>query len=128
MSFPNLKLLDLLSSLDSPRPFSAILPSKELRSLYLEALTFLLRHNLVVQLHTYVCKHMLLPVNLNVDVNIPKEIRIMAKGPNIDVDDFTIEDPSRLSDLESKCIEFICEAVGSPLNPLFKRYDALEFH
>ncbi|RUS29887.1 nitrogen permease regulator of amino acid transport activity 3-domain-containing protein [Jimgerdemannia flammicorona] len=50
---PTLDLPFLLASLSTPRPFSHIIPSKDQRTLYLEAITYLLRKDLVIQLHQY---------------------------------------------------------------------------
>lgn len=50
---PTLDLPSLLASLSTPRPFSLIIPSKEQRNQYLEAITYLLRKDLVIQLHQF---------------------------------------------------------------------------
>ncbi|KAL1914294.1 uncharacterized protein VTP21DRAFT_9032 [Calcarisporiella thermophila] len=61
--FPTLDLAHLLAQLSaSPRSYMSIIPSKKLRTLYLEVLTQLLRRELVIQLHTYY----LLPIPLHV--------------------------------------------------------------
>lgn len=40
--------------MSSPKPFAVIIPSREQRSTYLDALAFLLKKDLVVQLHAYI--------------------------------------------------------------------------
>ncbi|KAI9017072.1 nitrogen permease regulator of amino acid transport activity 3-domain-containing protein [Gaertneriomyces semiglobifer] len=52
--FPQLDLPSILANLNAPRPYSAIVPDKELKTLYLEVLTYLLRHGFVAQLHMYI--------------------------------------------------------------------------
>lgn len=60
---PGLDLPTLLSELSSTRPLYTITPSKELRQQYCVAIMYLLRFDLVIQLHMYL---VLLP--------IPKEV------------------------------------------------------
>ncbi|KAI9106241.1 nitrogen permease regulator of amino acid transport activity 3-domain-containing protein [Phlyctochytrium arcticum] len=52
--FPTLDLAGILAELSVPKPYSTCIPEKELRTLYLEVLTYLLRYDLVVQLHMYI--------------------------------------------------------------------------
>jgi hypothetical protein len=54
--FPGMDLPSLLSELRIAKPYSAVVPAKENRTIYLEMLTFLLRQGLVKQLHMYICK------------------------------------------------------------------------
>jgi hypothetical protein len=52
---PGFELTHLLGQLSrAPKPFSAHIPPKARRSVYLEAMVFLIRHRLVRQLHTYI--------------------------------------------------------------------------
>ena len=60
---PGLDLPTLLAELSSTRPLYTITPSKELRQQYCVAIMYLLRFDLVIQLHMYL---VLLP--------IPKEV------------------------------------------------------
>ncbi|KAI8384271.1 nitrogen permease regulator of amino acid transport activity 3-domain-containing protein [Radiomyces spectabilis] len=53
MHIPNLDLPTLLSQLSIAKPLHMITPSKELRNQYLEAITYLVRKDLVVQLHMF---------------------------------------------------------------------------
>lgn len=63
--YPQLpELTDTLAKLSMPSPFSSIIPRKEYRTLYLEVLTYLLRHNLVNQLHMYI--FLLIPGSIKV--------------------------------------------------------------
>ncbi|KAJ3085160.1 Nitrogen permease regulator 3, partial [Quaeritorhiza haematococci] len=53
--FPTLDLARILSALSAnPRPVLGIVPGKEMRTLYLEAVTFLLRKGVVGQVHMYI--------------------------------------------------------------------------
>ncbi|CAG8848567.1 34548_t:CDS:2, partial [Racocetra persica] len=48
-------LVNILASLSPPKPyFKNPLVSRELRTMYLEAITYLLKNDLVVQLHAYI--------------------------------------------------------------------------
>ncbi|KAF0442224.1 UPF0171-domain-containing protein [Gigaspora margarita] len=52
---PDFDLVKILASLSTPKPyFKNPLVSRELRTLYLEAITYLLKNDLVVQLHAYI--------------------------------------------------------------------------
>ncbi|KAG0170594.1 Nitrogen permease regulator 3 [Apophysomyces sp. BC1034] len=53
MHIPNLDLPTLLSQLSIAKPLHMVAPSKELRNQYLEAITYLLRKDLVIQLHMF---------------------------------------------------------------------------
>ncbi|CAG8477191.1 12354_t:CDS:10 [Ambispora leptoticha] len=46
-------IFGFLASLSTPKPYASIIPSKDLRTMYLEAITYLLRKDLVIQLHAY---------------------------------------------------------------------------
>ncbi|RUS21510.1 nitrogen permease regulator of amino acid transport activity 3-domain-containing protein [Endogone sp. FLAS-F59071] len=50
---PTLDLPSLLASLSTPSPFLYIIPSKEQRNQYFEAITYLLRKDLIIQLHQF---------------------------------------------------------------------------
>jgi len=87
MRFPQLDPAHILSELSSPRPFSAIIPSKDLRGLYLEAITYLLARDYVTQLHMYIY------------ILIPDSIvkRVKASMPMIETD---------INDRESESVNF----------------------
>lgn len=53
--FGGTNLAKLLSILSVPRPLSTLLPSKTDKGLYLDMVIYLLRHNLVSQVHMYFC-------------------------------------------------------------------------
>ena len=53
--FPNYSLFSLLSILSLPRPLSSILPSKNEKTEYLDMIIYLLKHDLVTQIHMYFC-------------------------------------------------------------------------
>ncbi|KAG0215539.1 Nitrogen permease regulator-like 3 [Mortierella sp. GBA30] len=56
--FPTLSLPNILHELSTPKAYKAHIPGagkdKEVQTLYLEMLTYLLRKDLIVQLHTYI--------------------------------------------------------------------------
>lgn len=54
IEFQGLDILHLLSTLTG-KPYSNVIPSKEDTTLYMESLIYMMRHNLVVQLHVYLC-------------------------------------------------------------------------
>jgi nitrogen permease regulator 3-like protein len=51
--FSPLELEKVLQDVSIPKPYHNIIPTKELKNLYLESIAFLLRHELVVQVHMY---------------------------------------------------------------------------
>jgi hypothetical protein len=51
--FSPLGITTLLQDVSIPKPYHNVIPSKDVRNLYLEAIAFLLRHELVVQVHMY---------------------------------------------------------------------------
>jgi hypothetical protein len=53
--FGPLELTKILGSISIPKPYHSAIPNKEQRNLYLEAIAFLLQHDLVVQVHMYLC-------------------------------------------------------------------------
>ncbi|RKP02574.1 hypothetical protein CXG81DRAFT_17784 [Caulochytrium protostelioides] len=65
--FPQLDLVDFLSRLTAPKPFTAHVPDPDSAAIYLEIATYLLRHQLVVQMHVYL--HLLLPGPLRAAVH-----------------------------------------------------------
>lgn len=54
--FPQTHLPFLLSELKVAKPYSVVVPAKENKSVYLEMLTFLLKHDMVIQLNMYICR------------------------------------------------------------------------
>ncbi|KAF9349476.1 Nitrogen permease regulator 3 [Mortierella sp. AD094] len=58
LHFPTLSLPNILHELSTPKAFKAHIPGagkdKEVQTVYLEMLTYLLRKDLIVQLHTYI--------------------------------------------------------------------------
>ncbi|KAJ3175166.1 Nitrogen permease regulator 3 [Geranomyces variabilis] len=60
--FPTVNLPSVLADLAVPRPFAVAVPHKEARTLYLEILTYLLRHDLVTQLHMYI--YLMIPYSI----------------------------------------------------------------
>ena len=143
--FPNLNLLDILSELHVPKPFSAIIPSKEQRTLYLEALTYLLRHDLVVHLHMYV--YVLVPKRIRklVSDGLPvfvgaNDVADGRKGHNKEEEinqsrlqqqqqiedfeeDYIIPDPQNASPIESMYLKTMArtDEEDAPLGNAFSR-------
>jgi len=55
LDFPTLPhLVTLSASISSPNPFTSVIPSKSLRNMYFNALIWLLKEDLVVQMHIYI--------------------------------------------------------------------------
>jgi hypothetical protein len=67
---PGLDLPTLLAELSSAKPLYMVAPSKEVRQQYCEAITHLLRFDLVIQLHMYL---VLLPGTKEATPNTPSE-------------------------------------------------------
>ena len=110
--FPTMELSKLLQELSSPRPYSTIIGSKENRNLYLEIITFLIRHHIVVQLHMYM--YLLVPelVCEKVRKTFPEK---SLQGPLI------IANPSKPSFFEKECIRLIAKAHPDQVASMFLR-------
>ncbi|KAK5667375.1 Nitrogen permease regulator 3 [Batrachochytrium dendrobatidis] len=115
--FPQMELVRILQDLSIPRPYSAIAHSKENRNLYLEIITFLLRKNLVVQLHMYI--YLSVPARLLAKTPSPENGNVpwnpVSDHPSI----FT--DPGNLSEQEASWIATIANSQPPPLAALFTR-------
>lgn len=112
--FAPLSLLSLLNDLSTPRPYHTIIPSKEVRHIFLEALSYLLRNEVILQLHMYMV------------LFVPEEIvQKAASGyPNQKIGSFVISDPSRPTAFETECIKLMQESRGNPVvRELFGRYN-----
>ncbi|KAJ1334556.1 hypothetical protein BSLG_007711 [Batrachochytrium salamandrivorans] len=115
--FPQIELVRILQELSIPRPYSAIAPSKESRNLYLEIITFLLRKNLVVQLHMYIY------------LSIPSHLCSNSTSPDRDVNSWNhappcpsiLTDPTNLNEQEVQWIAKIANSQSPPLAALFTR-------
>ncbi|KAG7698870.1 hypothetical protein KL930_002343 [Ogataea haglerorum] len=78
--FPNLpplaNFLSLISSSSSkPRPINAIIPSKDHRDLYLDAIAWLLRHGYITQLQTF----LYLRITKEVKIKVEEELEMERK-------------------------------------------------
>ncbi|TPX58143.1 hypothetical protein SpCBS45565_g08071 [Spizellomyces sp. 'palustris'] len=122
-SFPQLDLPTILSDLSIPRPYSAIIPQKEFRTLYLEVLTYLLRYNLVTQLHMYICAYHSSAERY--DLMIPQHIcgkpvtggDPEAPGPPA----VFIPDPARVTEVEREWINKLAYEHPPAIGSLFLR-------
>nr|CAG8521746.1 8192_t:CDS:2 [Entrophospora candida] len=74
--FPALDLVTILASLSTQKPYflSAVITSKEHRTMYLEAITYLLRKDLVVQLHAYI--FVMVPQYVNTEEENQEKLRM----------------------------------------------------
>lgn len=111
-SFKNLDLVILLSDLSYPRPYHTIIPSKELRNLYLDAITFLFRHKLIVQLNMYIF------------LFIPDLIVCKVKEDDVIgvKESFMISDPTNLTPFEAKCVSMLRDSQPNlEVRALFNR-------
>ncbi|CAJ0639352.1 7090_t:CDS:2 [Entrophospora sp. SA101] len=80
--FPALDLVTILASLSTQKPYflSAVITSKEHRTMYLEAITYLLRKDLVVQLHAYI--FVMVPQYVNTEEENQEKLRIEREWLN----------------------------------------------
>ncbi|KND02915.1 uncharacterized protein SPPG_01996 [Spizellomyces punctatus DAOM BR117] len=111
--FPQLDLPTILSDLSIPRPYSAIIPQKEFRTLYLEVLTFLLRYNLVTQLHMYI--YLMIPEHICGKTVMGGEAE--APGPPA----VFIPDPARATEVEREWINKLAYEHPPAIGSLFLR-------
>ncbi|KAI8818606.1 nitrogen permease regulator of amino acid transport activity 3-domain-containing protein [Fimicolochytrium jonesii] len=98
--FPSVNLPSILANLTSIRPFSTTIPQKELRTLYLEILTYLLRHNLVEQLHMYI--YLMIPYNI-----FNNKLLVGTSRENETPSPVIIADPAQATDVEREWINRI---------------------
>ncbi|KAJ3010132.1 Nitrogen permease regulator 3 [Thoreauomyces humboldtii] len=118
--FPQLDLPSVLADLSIPRPYSVIVPQKELRTLYLEILTYLLRHNLVHQLHMYI--YLMIPYSVSKNAsargngNHPPEIMPIA-GPTA----LVIPDPANATEQQRDWIDQVACEQPAAIASLFLR-------
>lgn len=84
-SMPSLaQFLKLLSSPSKkPRQFMAIIPSKDHKDLYLQALSWLLRHGYVTQLHTFIWLKVSRKVKMKVEEDMENENNHKKSKPRI---------------------------------------------
>ncbi|KAG0035109.1 Nitrogen permease regulator-like 3 [Podila clonocystis] len=79
--FPTLSLPTVLHELSTPKAYKAHIPGagkdKEVQTLYLEMLTYLLRKDLVVQLHTYIL--ILVPEHIKIGCSIETYEHMMSE-------------------------------------------------
>lgn len=79
--FPTLSLPTVLHELSTPKAYKAHIPGagkdKEVQTLYLEMLTYLLRKDLVVQLHTYIL--ILVPEYIKIGCSIETYEHMMSE-------------------------------------------------
>jgi nitrogen permease regulator 3-like protein len=105
--FAPLNMVSLLSDMSIPIPYHAIIPSKEVRQIFLEALSYLLQHEIVLQLHMFII--LCVPediVEKAVSNGYPKE---QVRGS------FVISNPSKPTKFESECIKLMKESRSNPI-------------
>jgi hypothetical protein len=113
--FSPLGLTTLLRDVSIPKPYHTVIPSRDVRNLYLEAIAFLLRHELVVQVHMY-----LGILNLQV-LMIPKWI-VSKVTHSADSKEMIITDPQNPTSLEQECIQMLAQNQHNPIvRNLFER-------
>lgn len=89
-----------------------MIPSKELRHIYLEAMALLIRNNLIVQLHMYMFLY------------VPKDIaeKAVVYHPQGSGKNFMIANPGSPTDFEKGCIDLLIDSRHSPIvRALFTR-------
>ncbi|KAJ3316920.1 hypothetical protein HDV06_002624 [Boothiomyces sp. JEL0866] len=77
--FAPLDLTSLLNRISIPRHYNSIIQNKDLRHLYLEAITFLLRHCLIVQLHMYLL--LIIPETIVQKVDPSQSRQVIVSDP-----------------------------------------------
>jgi hypothetical protein len=104
--------------MSTPRPYHTIIPSKEVRQVFIEALSYLLRNEIVLQLHMYMI--LFVPdeiVEKAVTIGYPNE---HGRGS------FVISNPSKPSNFEAECIKLMKESRSNPIvRDLFERFKFL---
>lgn len=95
-SLPSLpSFLSLLSS-SKPRQYSSIIPSKDHKEVYLDALTWLIRHGYVTQLLTFVWLKIPQRIKIAVDEDLEKEGLTKRKATEINkISDITTDNTSK---------------------------------
>ncbi|KAI8918524.1 nitrogen permease regulator of amino acid transport activity 3-domain-containing protein [Powellomyces hirtus] len=116
--FPQMDLPTILADLSTPRPYSVIIPRKEARTLYLEVLTFLLRHDLVAQLHMYI--YLMIPYSICKNSTVGNVSD--SEGPTAII----IPDPAKATELEREWINQVACEHPSAIASLFLRYSRLQ--
>ncbi|KAI8892614.1 nitrogen permease regulator of amino acid transport activity 3-domain-containing protein [Globomyces pollinis-pini] len=108
-NFAPLEMVTLLNQLSIPGPYNKLIHSRELRNLYLEAIAFLLRSHLVIQLHMYLL--LLVPG------------RIVQKVTNIEgAQPVIIPEPGNPSPIEAEYIKLMILSQPNPtIQGLFER-------
>jgi hypothetical protein len=105
--FSPLELEKVLQDVSIPKPYHTIIPTKELKNLYLEAIAFLLRHELVVQVHMYLV------------LMIPKLIVVKVTNQE---NEMIVPDPSNATPIEQECIQMLAQNQHNPMvRNLFER-------
>ncbi|KAJ3037681.1 Nitrogen permease regulator 3 [Rhizophlyctis rosea] len=125
--FPQLDLTTALADLNRPRPLSNVMPSKEHRTLYMEVITYLLRHNLAVQLQMY--HYLIIPdfirrksrqyVDASSTSAEPKSADHESQRPSDEP--VIIADPMNCSDMEREWIGMVANTQPQPVAALFLR-------
>ncbi|KAJ3300685.1 Nitrogen permease regulator 3 [Borealophlyctis nickersoniae] len=123
--FPQLELTSVLSDLFTPRPYANVMPSKDHRTLYLEVITYLLRHGLVVQVHIYV--YLVIPDYIRRKIPglgssaIGSTTSADQSFPPLPEEPIIVPDPEQASDLEREWIAMVANTQPQPVASLFLR-------
>ncbi|KAJ3384300.1 Nitrogen permease regulator 3 [Lobulomyces angularis] len=115
LQFPQMNLPTILSLLKSPNPYSSVVPIKENRNIYLEILTFLLRNDLVVQIHMYIY------------LVVPSAIRKKVRLKYTEGDKNTIENEQQPSQSKIQCTLFANDEPYLMPNPMAPNDIELEY-
>ena len=109
VKFAPLELTKVLSDISQPKPLHTVIPEKDMRVVYLEAISFLLRHEIILQLH------------MALVLIIPKAVTEKLSNKR-DAKDLVISDPTSPSPLAKLSIEYLCSTIHNPvILELFQR-------
>jgi hypothetical protein len=102
--FPTLDTVSFLRDLSVPRPLHSVIPGKESRHVYLDAITYLLKRDFVVQMSMYLV------------LIVPSSILEKVQR-NHDMKQIIIPDPKNPTPFEKSCIQLM---VANQHNPIIK--------
>ncbi|CCH45052.1 hypothetical protein BN7_4630 [Wickerhamomyces ciferrii] len=104
-SLPSLPSFISLISTSKPRQYSAIIPSRDHRDLYLEALAWLIRHGYVTQLMTFVWLKISNRIKLAVEEDLEKEGISKEPHSKLKLTDLSTDNTSKDPNSESAQID-----------------------
>ncbi|KAH3684081.1 hypothetical protein WICPIJ_004946, partial [Wickerhamomyces pijperi] len=101
-SLPSLATFLSLLSNSKPRKYAAIIPSKDHKEIYLDALAWLIRYGYVTQLLTFVWLKISNSIKIQVEEEMEKEGLIKSKGPAHKFQDIAVDNTGKTNGNKSK--------------------------